>query len=680
MSSLNSPQDATCLKSCVRAVVGLCAVAVLAGRASASGVTAYLPLDLEPEVERQIERVLILADEPILKRPFAVGLVQDALPQACEVDKPLCEKVRRYLERYSRDYAVTEASATGTLVHGIDTGALPNSYGETANSKWDLSAQGYVQPNDYLLVAAGADAYKGRTVPVGSMLSIGTNWAQIDVGYRNHWFSPLTESSQLIGTEAPTLPSVTISNYEPLTRLGFQYEFFLARLSEQPIIYNGHMGSGDPKLFGAQFSIEPFPGWSIGVNRLLEYGGGVGLPGSARSLLRNFFHPSGQAQNEGNQQASYISRFILPSKIPVALYAQYAGENNEDGGSYLLGNSALSFGVDFPKIGRYFDATYEYSEWQNTWYNHFIYQSGMSNDGFVLGNWGADQRIFHDGIGARSNMLRVGWFPSFGGYLEERIRTVANQTYYAYGETQAYNPNGVAYPYHHYYDFTLRYSRPWNGMTLGGELLTGRDVFGQAFTRLSAFVRYGGDARTRDDGYVDDTSADPDPDAAPPVRQKRFAEWFVDAGAFASRVKEDLQQGLPIQTTKLGYGPHLALGARRAVSANNDLGVRLEYDRVDGHDLVGLRALDYRYRFDGPIALGVFAGAARYNLATPAFSIYFGGGLQWRDIIPKWDLSVEYKHAQNLARDHLLATDPQGPRPDSFYKVDGPLIYVSRSF
>ena len=654
------------------------ALFALTGRAGAEGVTAYLPLDLEPEIERQIERVLILADEPILKRPFAVGLVEDALPQACEVDKPLCEKVRRYLERYSRDYAVTEASATGTFVHGKDTGVLPDSFGEPVNSKWDLSAQGFVQPNDYVLAAAGAVAYSGRTVPVGSMLSVGTNWAQIDVGYRNHWFSPMTESSMTMSTEAPTLPSVTISNYEPLTRLGFQYEFFLARMSAQPFVYNGRVGNGHPKLFGVQFSIEPFPGWSIGVNRLLEYGGGGGLPGSASFLLKDFFKPGGQSQNEGNQQASYVSRFIFPSKIPVAIYAQYAGENTEDGGSLLLGNSALSLGIDFPKLGRYFDATYEYSEWQNTWYTHFIYQYGMSNDQYVLGAWGADQRIFDNGVGARSQTLRAGWFPSFGGYLEERIRTVANQSYYTFGAVRTYTPNGVPYPYHHYYDFTLRYSRPWNGVTLGGELLAGRDVFGQSFTRLSGFVRYGGDARTRDEGFVDDET--PDPDAPPPKSVANGAEWFIDAGANASKVHEDLQQGLPVVATKLGAGPHLGFGARREVIANNDLGARLEYDQVDGHALVGFRLLDYRYRFDGPIALGLFAGAARYNLATPAFSIYYGGGLQWRDILPNWDLSLEYKHAQNLARDHLLASDPQGARPDSFYKVDAGLFYVSRRF
>ena len=51
------------------AIAGLAAVA--AHTAAAAGVSAYLPLNLEPETERQIERVLILADEPVLKRPIA---------------------------------------------------------------------------------------------------------------------------------------------------------------------------------------------------------------------------------------------------------------------------------------------------------------------------------------------------------------------------------------------------------------------------------------------------------------------------------------------------------------------------------------------------------------------------------------------------------------------------------
>ena len=285
--------------------------------ASAEGVSAYIPLNLEPEMERQIERVLIIADEPILKRPFAVALVEDALPQACSVDAALCEKVKRYLQRYSRDYAVTHASATGSYVKkGESSDVVPNEHGLPVDSHWELSAQGFVQPSDYFLASAGAVSYEGRTVPTGSMLSMGFHWAQIDIGYRDHWWSPATDSSQLQSTEAPTMPSITLSNYEPLTRLGFQYELFLGRMSRSDHILGGGQGtqifsSGDPKVFGAQFSIEPFSGWSIGLNRTMQYGAG-GLPNSAHFLFNDFFRPAGTSQTVSNQEASYISRFHSP--------------------------------------------------------------------------------------------------------------------------------------------------------------------------------------------------------------------------------------------------------------------------------------------------------------------------------------------------------------------------------
>lgn len=648
-------------------------LAAVTHAARAGGVSAYLPLNLEPEMERQIERVLILADEPILKRPFAVALVEDALPQACMIDKPLCTKVKRYLQRYSRDYALTHASATGSIAHDNDGGVVPNAHGMPVKSPWEISAQAYVQPNDYLLFTGGAVAYQGRTVPTGSVLSLGFNWAQLDIGYRDHWFSPATDSSMLMSTEAPTMPSVTLSNYEPLTRLGFQYEFFAARMSRSDhILYQGKESSGYPHLFGAQLSVEPFSGWSLGVNRLLQYGGADGLPGGARFLLRDFFEPSGLSQTQGNQQASYVSRFIFPGKTPFAVYAQYAGEDNSNGGSYLLGNAALTAGIDIPRIARHFDVTYEFSEWQNIWYVHYIFLDGMTNDGLVLGNWGADQRNFGDGVGARSQMLRVGWEPPFGGYLEERIRTLANQSYYG-GDLREYSPAVGAFPYHRYYDVTVRYSRPWADLTVGGEAFGGRDVDGKSFWRLSGFVRYGGDERTRDDGSLDEDSYAGGPN-------ERRAEVFVDAGMNVNKVRTDLEPGIPITSSQWAVDPHVGLGARRAVSANNDLGVRVELDEVGGRALVGVRALDYRYRFSDDFALGLFFGAARYDLATPAYSVYFGVGGLWRDILPKWDLGLDLRLAQNVARDHMLASDPQGVRPDSFYKIETALLYLSRRF
>ena len=660
-----------------------CALCALVGVARSEGVTAYLPLNLEPEIERQIERALILADEPILKRPFAVELVRDALPQACRVDKALCLRVERYLKRYSGNYGVTHASlaAAATSTHD-GTGVVPNQHGLPVSSNHEVSVAAFVQPNDYILATVGAVSYNGRTVPTGTLLSAGFHWAQLDIGYRDHWLSPLTDSSTLLSTEAPTLPSATLSNYEPLTRLGFQYELFLARMSQTGsnsgrsltgpnILFNGVASRGNPNLFGMQLSIEPFPGWSLGVNRLLQYGGGGGLPSSARLLLRNFFKPSGLAQDQGNQQASYLSRFIFPGKTPFAVYFQYAGEDNANGGSYLLGSPSLSGGIDFPKLWHHFDLTYEVAEWSNIWYVHNVYLDGMSNYGLVNGNWGADQRNFGDGVGARSQMLRVGWEPPFGGYLEERVRTLQNQNYYG-GDRRTYAPTPAAFPYRHYYDYSVRYSRAWKMLTVGSEFFGGRDVFGKSLSRLSAFVRYNPDAqRPVASGADDDDDATQSSD--------HDAEWFVDAGLNANKIRVSIKD-LPSTGTQLAYGPHFGLGARRATSANNDLGVRLELDQVAGHLLVGVRPIDFRHRYSAHFAVSAFAGVARYDVATPATSVYGGLGAQWRDIVKGWDLNLDLRHGQNLMRDHVLATDVRSVGPDTFYKINSATFYLSRRF
>jgi hypothetical protein len=670
-----------------RSIAPLAAAAILLGAAcesaQAGALSGYLPLNLEPEIERQVERVLILADEPILKRPIPVELVRLALPQACQIDKPLCTKVRRYLDRYERDYGVTHASVTAAATDKTKV-IVPNEYGMPSDSHWEASGQAYVQPSDHVFAEAGVVAYEGRTNPNGTELGLGFNFAQLDVGYRPHWLSPMTDSSTLISTEAPTVPSVTLSNYEPLTRLGFQYEFYLSKLDQtgtgnpagNNILYNGVASRGDPREFAMQLSFEPFPGWSVGVNRLLEFGGGSNLPDSASFLARDFFKPSGLSQTQGNQQASYVSRFIFPGKTPFAVYAEYAGEDNSDGGSYLLGNAELSFGIDFPRIWRHFDLTYEVSEWQNIWYVHNIFLDGTTSNGIVEGNWGAQERVFNDGVGARMQMLRIGWEPPFGGYLQERIRTVANENYYG-GDIRQYSPSEPApFVYHHYYDATVTYSHPWNGTTLGGEVMVGRDVFGEKFWRLSGFLRYGGDSRTRDDGEVEDESyhggADP-----------KGAEFFVDAGLNVNKETVNLIPEIPQYTTSVQVDPHFAVGARRAVSEYNDLGARVEIDEVQDHLLIGVRTLDYRHRFGDSFALGAFAGVDRLQLATPAYSIYAGLGTEWRNFLPwlpHWDLGLDVRHAQNVARDHVLPTDPSGSRPDSFYKIDSAVLYLSRHF
>ena len=104
---------------------------------------------------------------------------------------------------------------------------------------------------------------------------------------------------------------------------------------------------------------------------------GGGLPDSASFLAKAFFEPGGYAQTQGNPGSLVQSgRFIFPGRTPFAFYVQYAGENTLDGGSYLLGESSLAMGIDFPKLWHFFDLTYEITEWQNAWYINSVFLEG----------------------------------------------------------------------------------------------------------------------------------------------------------------------------------------------------------------------------------------------------------------------------------------------------------------
>ena len=624
----------------------------------ASGVTPYLPLNLAPEMQAQIERVLILGDQPVIKRPIPAALVLRALPKACKVDSELCARVQQYLERFTHNYGLTHASIEGAATRGSSNTTVPDRYGMREQASWDASVQGYYQPNDYLLANVGAVGYEGKTDFTGSMISLGFSYAQLDFGFKPHWFSPLTDTSMLISTEAPTMPSVSLSNWEPISSFGIQYELFIAKMSTSDHIFvDGKDVRGNPRLAGIHLSMEPASGWSLGVNRLLQYGG-PGRPSSLTDLFKSFFNPSRYDntntnltvdQQFGNEQASITSSLVFPGKVPFEFYAEYAGEDTSRGKSYLLGNSALSLGVHFPSLWQRFDLTLESSEWQNTWYTHFVYRDGMTNYGQVIGNWFGDQRQFNDGVGGRSQTLRIGWDATFGGLFQFEARSLQNQEY-----------SGVAY--RHYNDFSLAYSRPWKGVLLGAQIDAGHDVFGARFTRLAGFVRYDegwsrfGDALSSSAG---EGGTDPD----------RNGEVFVEAGANLNRQNIDLTDATTRKNGPYSAGPHLGVGARRFVSNHSDLGARVEVDDVQGHSLIGVRALDYRYRFNSPLTLEFFLGAARYAQATPAYGLYYGGGVQWRNLFPGWDVGLDYRYANSVARDHLLPSDPQSERPDSFYNI-----------
>ena len=648
----------------IRATSCFLALFLLSAPAFSSGVSPYLPLNIDPDMDAMIQRMLMLAQKPVLTRPLAAATVLDALQTSCSRDPETCGQVRRYLHRYMGTFDVTDASVEVAASGGANH-PIPNRYGLSTESPWDAAVRAYYQPFDHALVSLGAVAYQGEINPTGSMLSIGFSRAQLDIGYREHWWSPMSDSAMLISTNGPTMPSVTLSNYAPLTRFGLRYEAFLALMDHSDTIsYGGEQTAGRPRLAGGHVSMEPATGWAIGFNRLMQFGGGT-RPGSLNDLFRAFFNPSKYDNSNpnlttdeefGNQVASITSQMLFPGRVPYSVYFEYAGEDTSASKSYLLGNSALSAGIHFSRLWDRFDLTYEISEWQNDWYTHHLYGDGLTSKHRVLGHWGGDDRVFGIGPGARTQMLSVGWLPPFGGRVETRVRTIANQTYYT--------PD-----LKHGYDGSVSYSRPFLGLMVGAEAYSGRDVFGEHFSRFAAFVRYAGDTAPIGTSGGEPLS----------VASSEGSETFIQAGAASNSVNINLDG--TAHSTVSNVGAHFAVGARRPVSDRSDLGARLELDDVDGHMLMSVRALDYRYRFRSPLALSVFIGASRYDLATPAYGMYLGAGLEWRDIAPGWDVGVDLRDATKVARDHLLPDDPKSAvRPDSFYNVRSLSLVITKRF
>jgi len=631
----------------------------LAGPIGARGVSAYLPIDLSPLQARQLDMLFALADQPILRRPIPVALVEEAMSRACPDNPGLCESMQRWLRRYVAPAAVTGFALEGAL---SDDGSvpLPNRHGERSDDHWQLSAAAQWQPSPYLLLGAGVIAHQGETTPTGTLLSAGGEYAQLDVGFRDRWLSPLRDSAFLMSTQAATMPSASLSNSRPISRARVSYEFFLSRMSRSDSIWDeGQFTSGHPLLAGMHLGIEPARGWSLGLTRQMQFGGGT-RDSSPRSLLKAFFRPNhydnfrpGRPPEFGNQQAAWSSSFVYPGAVPVIVSMEFAGEDTAHGTSGRLGNAGASLGVYVPRLWRNLGLRYEISEWQNDWYTHGTYRDGLVHQGDVIGLWGADWRAPGHGIGARSQSLALQWDLRGGTSLDLIFRTVQNQNY-------------TAIHYRRASELGAQYSMPMGTLRAGAELTAGRDVFGDNYIRLAAFARgldgSGGSA-------LGTRNAEPG------------ASMFVDAGVALSKVHTSRDTpGSPSSTSAARIAPHLGIGVRRAVSSRSDLGARVELDRIDEHSLVALRAFDYRLRLTNRLALTAFAGAARYDAQTPAYGYYGGAGVQWRDIRPRWDVNLDLRYGDKLAHDELDSSGMLLGNSDVFSDVMGATLSLSRRF
>lgn len=469
-----------------RLASAICCIALIiaAAAASARGVSPYLPMRMAPEIEREIERLLSMAGMPILKKPYFAADIQEALRRSCSSGEPVCNHVRLYLDRYFYQAGFTHASAA--IASGDEASKfVPNQRGMQVDSRYNGSVQAYWQPGANLLLTGSAVAFEGEVIPT-ALISFGYDVAQVDIGWREYWWSPFRDSATVISSNARPSPSIAISNYRPLTFLNFRYETFFAVLEETDgILYQGERSPGQPRLFGLHLEIEPLPGFSLGLNRVMQFGGD-GRSSSLSTLLRAFFDPAGgdnadgdlsSDDEAGNQLASITSRFDYPGKFPFSVYMEYAGEDTSSSENFRLGNAALSVGFFLPKVTQNIDITYEFSDFQNGWYVNGIYANGYTNDGSVIGHWVGNERQFGDAVGTQANTLILNWEFNPGNLLHVTYRTVNNADY-----------SSVDYVRGH--ELLLRYSHGLGNFITGVEIYGGRTTLDDQFATIGGFLRW----------------------------------------------------------------------------------------------------------------------------------------------------------------------------------------------
>ena len=457
-----------------------------------SGTTAYLPLKQSPQIERKVDQLFLLANMSSLKKPLAINQVQIALKKICPIQQSsICADIKHYLKRYEASVSVVNAKLAIQRSNKVDA-SLANQRGIDYEAGYYAYITGYSQLSDYMSISAGAQLSEQHTTLENTYLSIGTDWLQLDLGTKPHWLSPMENSAMLLSTHAETIPTLSISNSTPLSDLGISYELFVGELSaSDKIYYQGEYISGKPIITGLQLSISPWQGFSLGINRLLQSGGGEREGNSFSDLIDAFIDPSGSDNTSddlsvdeqfGNQAASIVSQFTFSGKKPFSLYFEYAGEDTSRGSNYKLGNSALSAGLYIPTITENIGLRLEISEWQNGWYVHHVYKDGLTNQGNIIGHWAAESRnrdssFSGDSVGAYNVMAKLYWLQPNG----DDITITASMT-----ENEAY----TQYDYDTSYQLKADWLKAIDSYLWESSFEYGKDIFGESYFLISTSIAW----------------------------------------------------------------------------------------------------------------------------------------------------------------------------------------------
>lgn len=454
----------------------------------AKGLSPYLPLNQSPEIEAEIEKVMALTDGAPLTKPYkAYDLMQRS--RALKDTYPLLyQRISAYLTRYTQQIGRTHLGASLALSDD-ENKALPNQRNIKADSAYQVSIGGFGFLNPYIYASTGLIWSDSEGVTqTNSHIGFGYEYAQVELGYREHWFSPFQDSAMLVSTHAKASPSITISNAQPITDWNIRYEVFYSKLEEtQGIRLGDELSDGRPSHAGLHLSFTPFDFWTLGINRTLQFGGGARDVGF-KDVLEALFDPAGKDNvgdyegddpnyEFGNQQASVTSKWNFNWGMPISFYMESGGEDTQGEKNYRLGNETLSAGLFLPILTENLSLRYEFNRWSTAWYVHHLYRNGYTNDGQVMGHWGGGERQFNDDVPAHVHSLNLNWNMAEGQLLNGTLRSIENKP-----SVKANYQRGI--------ELDLRYSYATQYGFIGVNAYLGKSTLGQSFNRISIFYRW----------------------------------------------------------------------------------------------------------------------------------------------------------------------------------------------
>lgn len=455
---------------------------------TAAGISPYLPIKLSPLFENEIERLLTLSGNPRLTKPYRLSTVLAAMEEVKEKHPLLYGRLQSSLSKYRKQKGLTHLSAS--IKSSSDSHTVANKRGTYTDTNANIAFQTQWQVKDWLGVFLGGnvtqyqDEQLDRNIQAsGSMVSMGTDWAQLDIGYKDIWLSPFNGSAQLLSTNAETLPSISLSNNLPLETYGIKWDYqaFLAQTSRQLVQFKpGEFSDKDkPLISGLHFSFHPTDWWTIGATRIFQFGGGE-RPVSAGTLARAFFDPRGADndatvdQESGNQIAAISSKINFDGRLPFSFSIELAGEDTSNNKQEQLGNTSLTAGLYFPYfLTDSLSLNYEYSNWQVGWYANNVYTQGYVNQDFVMGHWALQpQRVNSTATSGKSHFIETHWQRENSDVLSLTFKSSENQ-----------DTSEISYS--NSWELDLKYSFPWHSNIVSIGTYLGKDSYGEEFRQIT---------------------------------------------------------------------------------------------------------------------------------------------------------------------------------------------------